>query len=180
MAVHSVCKVHNVWKDCLYRCKCCKVCSTLHPCCTQWTIWLDFQVEQMRSFSFPLSLGSPSPLPSPPLPFLSPLPSLPSLPLTSTSSPPSLPFLPSPSPSPPPPPLPPVPLAQDHPTLWYDSFTCCADCNKLRDKGNFCPVCNEAYADNDFESKMVQCASCFHWVHAHCEDMTGQLPVWVV
>ena len=74
-----------------------------------------------------------------------------------------------------PPPLPSLPL-QDQPALWYDAFTCCADCNQLRNKGNFCPVCKEAYTDSDYESKMVQCAGCFHWVHAHCEDMTGESP----
>lgn len=92
-----------------------------------------------------------------------------------TSPSPPLSSPPSPLPSLLSPPLPFLPL-QDHPTLWYDAFTCCADCNQLRNKGNFCPVCKEAYTDNDYESKMIQCAGCFHWVHAHCEDMTGEEP----
>ncbi|KAL5494454.1 hypothetical protein EMCRGX_G015790 [Ephydatia muelleri] len=55
---------------------------------------------------------------------------------------------------------------------WFEDFTYCSTCLSLKEKGNYCPVCGECYADSDFDSKMVQCGSCEHWVHAKCENMT--------
>ena len=40
--------------------------------------------------------------------------------------------------------------------------------------GNYCPVCHKCYADDDWESKMVQCAICEAWVHAKCEGLNGE------
>lgn len=40
--------------------------------------------------------------------------------------------------------------------------------------GNYCPVCKKCYEDDDFESKMVQCADCNRWVHAKCENLSGK------
>lgn len=42
--------------------------------------------------------------------------------------------------------------------------------------GNYCPICTRCYEDNDYESKMMQCAQCDHWVHAKCEGLSGE---WV-
>ena len=39
--------------------------------------------------------------------------------------------------------------------------------------GNYCPICLHCYEDNDYESKMMQCAKCDHWVHAKCEGLSG-------
>ncbi|KAH0631313.1 hypothetical protein JD844_005599, partial [Phrynosoma platyrhinos] len=38
---------------------------------------------------------------------------------------------------------------------------------------NYCPICLHCYEDNDYESKMMQCAKCDHWVHAKCEGLSG-------
>lgn len=40
--------------------------------------------------------------------------------------------------------------------------------------GNFCPLCDKCYDDDDFDSKMMECGRCNHWVHAKCENLTGQ------
>lgn len=51
----------------------------------------------------------------------------------------------------------------------------CPDCFKLRQKGNFCPVCNKCYEDNDFNIKMMECGGeCRKWVHAKCEGLTDE------
>lgn len=39
--------------------------------------------------------------------------------------------------------------------------------------GNYCPICFKCYEDNDYDSQMMQCGTCNHWVHAKCEDLTG-------
>lgn len=51
-------------------------------------------------------------------------------------------------------------------------FTHCQDCGLQRQQGNFCPLCNKCYSDDDFESKMVHCVQCDHWVHAECQGIT--------
>lgn len=45
----------------------------------------------------------------------------------------------------------------------------CASCGKNWDLGNFCPLCKKCYSDEDFDSKMMQCIDCEHWVHATCQ-----------
>lgn len=40
--------------------------------------------------------------------------------------------------------------------------------------GNFCPLCDKCYDDDDYDSKMMECGRCKHWVHAKCESLTGQ------
>lgn len=40
-------------------------------------------------------------------------------------------------------------------------------------QGNYCPICFKCYEDNDYDSQMMQCGTCNHWVHAKCEDLTG-------
>lgn len=51
-------------------------------------------------------------------------------------------------------------------------FTHCQDCGLQRQQGNFCPLCDKCYSDDDFESKMVHCVQCDHWVHAECQGIT--------
>ena len=31
--------------------------------------------------------------------------------------------------------------------------------------GNYCPLCEAVYEDEDYETKMINCTSCDHWVH---------------
>jgi hypothetical protein len=47
-------------------------------------------------------------------------------------------------------------------------------CLLLLPPGNYCPICTRCYEDNDYESKMMQCAQCDHWVHAKCEGLSGE------
>ena len=51
-------------------------------------------------------------------------------------------------------------------------FTHCQDCGRQREQRNFCPLCDKCYSDDDFESKMVHCVDCGHWVHAECQGIT--------
>ncbi|XP_071959172.1 histone-lysine N-methyltransferase 2A-like isoform X2 [Antedon mediterranea] len=58
---------------------------------------------------------------------------------------------------------------------WCYDFSLCQDCGKLFDMGNYCPICNRCYEDDDYESKMMQCGSCDTWIHAKCEGLTDDL-----
>ncbi|XP_070548619.1 histone-lysine N-methyltransferase 2A-like isoform X1 [Ptychodera flava] len=58
---------------------------------------------------------------------------------------------------------------------WSHDFSLCQDCGKLFDKGNYCPLCQQCYTDDDYESKMMQCASCESWVHSKCEGLTDEM-----
>lgn len=50
----------------------------------------------------------------------------------------------------------------------------CSPCFRLRQKGNFCPLCQKCYEDNDFNIKMMECGNCERWVHAKCEGLTDE------
>lgn len=52
---------------------------------------------------------------------------------------------------------------------WTHGFTMCATCGENWDQGNYCPICEKCYSDEDFESKMMQCLKCEHWVHSTCQ-----------
>ncbi|XP_070203310.1 platelet binding protein GspB-like [Littorina saxatilis] len=62
-----------------------------------------------------------------------------------------------------------------HNATWTYDFSLCFECGKLMDKGNFCPLCRKCYADDDWESKMVQCSMCESWVHARCEGLNDEM-----
>ncbi|XP_028401347.1 histone-lysine N-methyltransferase 2A-like [Dendronephthya gigantea] len=55
---------------------------------------------------------------------------------------------------------------------WTHAFTMCATCGENWDQGNYCPLCEKCYSDEDFESKMMQCLKCEHWVHSACQKIT--------
>ncbi|XP_066462490.1 histone-lysine N-methyltransferase 2B isoform X4 [Eleutherodactylus coqui] len=50
----------------------------------------------------------------------------------------------------------------------------CTECFSLYNKGNFCPICNRCYEENDYESKMIQCVKCVKWVHSKCEELSDE------
>ncbi|KAF5274604.1 hypothetical protein FQA39_LY07216 [Lamprigera yunnana] len=50
----------------------------------------------------------------------------------------------------------------------------CLMCFQLRKKGNFCPLCQKCYDDNDFDTKMMECAKCNMWIHAKCEGLSDE------
>ncbi|KAJ1189962.1 hypothetical protein NDU88_006703 [Pleurodeles waltl] len=58
---------------------------------------------------------------------------------------------------------------------WSHDFSLCHDCAKLFAKGNFCPLCDKCYDDDDYESKMMQCGKCDRWVHSKCENLTDEM-----
>ncbi|XP_063055819.1 histone-lysine N-methyltransferase 2A isoform X2 [Engraulis encrasicolus] len=60
-------------------------------------------------------------------------------------------------------------------TEWNHDKGLCPDCAKLNDQGNYCTICFKCYEDNDYESQMMQCGTCNHWVHAKCEGLTDDL-----
>uniref|UniRef100_A0A8C0GDT4 [histone H3]-lysine(4) N-methyltransferase n=1 Tax=Chelonoidis abingdonii TaxID=106734 RepID=A0A8C0GDT4_CHEAB len=59
-------------------------------------------------------------------------------------------------------------------TEWSHDYSLCPPCSLLYDRGNYCPICSHCYEDNDYESKMMQCAKCEHWVHAKCEGLSDE------
>ncbi|XP_066519090.1 histone-lysine N-methyltransferase 2A isoform X2 [Hoplias malabaricus] len=58
---------------------------------------------------------------------------------------------------------------------WSHDFSLCHDCANLFAKGNFCPLCDKCYDDNDNEGKTIQCGKCDRWVHAKCENLTDEM-----
>ncbi|XP_073677507.1 histone-lysine N-methyltransferase 2B [Garra rufa] len=60
-------------------------------------------------------------------------------------------------------------------TSWNHELDLCPDCTKLHSKGNFCTVCLKCYEEHLFDSSMMQCARCAHWVHPKCEGLTDDL-----
>uniref|UniRef100_T1J3M7 Histone-lysine N-methyltransferase trithorax n=1 Tax=Strigamia maritima TaxID=126957 RepID=T1J3M7_STRMM len=58
---------------------------------------------------------------------------------------------------------------------WMFDFSLCYDCGRLTEKGNYCPLCQKCYEDDDYDSKMVQCMQCESWIHAKCDEMTDEM-----
>ncbi|XP_077577695.1 histone-lysine N-methyltransferase 2B isoform X2 [Stigmatopora nigra] len=58
---------------------------------------------------------------------------------------------------------------------WNHDEGLCPDCSNLFEQGNYCPICFKCYEDTDYDSQMMQCGTCNHWVHAKCEDLTDEL-----
>ena len=50
----------------------------------------------------------------------------------------------------------------------------CEDCFALREKGNWCRVCDRVYRDDD-EAPMVCCDVCQQWVHIECDHISPLL-----
>lgn len=59
-------------------------------------------------------------------------------------------------------------------TKFIGNLPMCTSCFKLRQKGNFCPLCQKCYEDNDFDLKMMECGGCERWVHAKCEGLSDE------
>ncbi|XP_062564586.1 histone-lysine N-methyltransferase trithorax [Armigeres subalbatus] len=59
-------------------------------------------------------------------------------------------------------------------TKFIGNLPMCTPCFRLRQKGNFCPLCQRCYEDNDFDLKMMECGECKRWVHAKCEGLTDE------
>ncbi|KAI4886853.1 hypothetical protein NFI96_021452, partial [Prochilodus magdalenae] len=58
---------------------------------------------------------------------------------------------------------------------WNHELNLCPDCSNLHSQGNFCTVCLKCYQEHEFDSRMMQCARCAHWVHPKCEGLTDDL-----
>uniref|UniRef100_H2YX96 PHD-type domain-containing protein n=1 Tax=Ciona savignyi TaxID=51511 RepID=H2YX96_CIOSA len=58
---------------------------------------------------------------------------------------------------------------------WTHDFTMCQRCGDLYEKGNFCPICQRCYSDEDYECRMIQCAGCKRWVHSKCESLSVEM-----
>nr|WAB05089.1 histone-lysine N-methyltransferase trithorax [Colaphellus bowringi] len=59
-------------------------------------------------------------------------------------------------------------------TKFVGNLPLCVTCFKLRKKGNYCPLCQHCYDENECCSKMMECAKCLKWVHAKCEHLTEE------
>ncbi|CAN7983154.1 unnamed protein product [Ixodes hexagonus] len=60
-------------------------------------------------------------------------------------------------------------------SAWNFDLSLCQDCMLLREKGNYCPLCEKCYEDDDYESMMVQCSQCQKWIHARCDGISEEL-----
>ncbi|KAL3210193.1 hypothetical protein MRX96_037330 [Rhipicephalus microplus] len=58
---------------------------------------------------------------------------------------------------------------------WNFDLSLCHECMLLREKGNYCPLCEKCYEDDDYESMMVQCSQCQKWIHARCDGISEEL-----
>ncbi|PSN30585.1 hypothetical protein C0J52_24901, partial [Blattella germanica] len=59
-------------------------------------------------------------------------------------------------------------------TVFVGNLPLCKGCFKLRQKGNYCPLCQRCYEDDDFDTKMMECGQCRCWVHAKCEGLSDE------
>ncbi|XP_044598470.1 histone-lysine N-methyltransferase trithorax-like, partial [Cotesia glomerata] len=58
--------------------------------------------------------------------------------------------------------------------VYVGNLPLCSMCFKLRQRGNYCPLCQRCYNENDFNTKMMECNECSCWVHAHCEGLSDE------
>lgn len=58
--------------------------------------------------------------------------------------------------------------------VFVGNMPLCKACFKLRKRGNFCPLCQCCYDDNDYNTKMMECAECKCWIHAQCEGISNE------
>ncbi|XP_063980460.1 histone-lysine N-methyltransferase trithorax [Diachasmimorpha longicaudata] len=58
--------------------------------------------------------------------------------------------------------------------VYVGNLPLCSMCFKLRQQGNYCPLCQRCYNENDFDSKMMECNECSCWVHARCEGLSDE------
>lgn len=59
-------------------------------------------------------------------------------------------------------------------SVFVGNLPLCKACFLLRQKGNFCPLCQRCYEDDDYDSKMMECGQCKSWVHAKCEGLSDE------
>lgn len=52
---------------------------------------------------------------------------------------------------------------------WSHGSALCPSCTVLAEKGNICPLCCTIYQDDDYETPMIFCDGCSHWVHVACD-----------
>ncbi|KAK6641150.1 hypothetical protein RUM44_012859 [Polyplax serrata] len=59
-------------------------------------------------------------------------------------------------------------------SVFVGNLPLCKSCFVLRQKGNYCPLCQRCYEDDDYDSKMMECGQCKCWVHAKCEGLSDE------
>ncbi|XP_049844919.1 uncharacterized protein LOC126297780 isoform X2 [Schistocerca gregaria] len=59
-------------------------------------------------------------------------------------------------------------------TNFVGNIPLCKACFKLRQKGNYCPLCQRCYEDHDYDTKMMECVKCNCWVHSRCEGLSDE------
>ncbi|KAF9928486.1 hypothetical protein FBU30_002335 [Linnemannia zychae] len=52
---------------------------------------------------------------------------------------------------------------------WSHGSALCPSCTTLAEKGNICPLCCTIYQDDDYDTPMIFCDGCSHWVHVACD-----------
>uniref|UniRef100_A0A023F0H4 Histone-lysine N-methyltransferase trithorax n=1 Tax=Triatoma infestans TaxID=30076 RepID=A0A023F0H4_TRIIF len=58
--------------------------------------------------------------------------------------------------------------------VFIGNVPLCKNCFKQRKKGNFCPLCQRCYDENDYSTKMMECSDCKCWIHAKCEGLSDE------
>lgn len=59
---------------------------------------------------------------------------------------------------------------------WTHDYSLCEECGILRDRGNFCPLCNVLYRDDDYDTKMMCCDTCDKWCVSHPRSADTSTP----
>eukprot|EP00039_Didymoeca_costata_P024054 m.9099 g.9099 ORF g.9099 m.9099 type:complete len:1308 (-) comp4008_c0_seq1:192-4115(-) len=54
---------------------------------------------------------------------------------------------------------------------WQFDYRFCQDCGQKYAQGNYCPMCEVVYNDDDWDLKMLNCDGCKHWVHIACDGL---------
>eukprot|EP00094_Tigriopus_californicus_P001742 TCALIF_01684-PB protein Name:"Similar to trx Histone-lysine N-methyltransferase trithorax (Drosophila virilis)" AED:0.11 eAED:0.18 QI:0/0.63/0.41/0.91/0.90/1/12/267/3483 len=57
---------------------------------------------------------------------------------------------------------------------YLEGSPLCSTCCLQKKQGSFCPLCHGCYDDNDYETRMMECANCGGWVHAKCEGVDAE------
>eukprot|EP00004_Rigifila_ramosa_P027033 TRINITY_DN8627_c0_g1_i1.p1 TRINITY_DN8627_c0_g1~~TRINITY_DN8627_c0_g1_i1.p1 ORF type:complete len:922 (+),score=166.65 TRINITY_DN8627_c0_g1_i1:796-3561(+) len=55
---------------------------------------------------------------------------------------------------------------------WKKDYTLCVECFERMQNLHFCPVCNRAYDNDDYDVDMLECDYCKRWVHRECEGLS--------
>ncbi len=57
---------------------------------------------------------------------------------------------------------------------YLEGSPLCSTCCLQKRQGSYCPLCEGCYDDDDYDTRMMECARCGGWVHARCEGVDAE------